>query len=41
MQYKREVWHVVDSKMVNQRSKEGEVVAALVPTSSAVCVVLC
>jgi hypothetical protein len=38
MQDKREVWHVAGSKKVNEQSKEGEVVVALVPTWSAVCV---
>lgn len=31
---------MVGSKMVDEQSREGEVAAALVPTSSAVCVVL-
>jgi len=33
VQDKREVWHVVGSKMVITSLKEGEVVVALVPTS--------
>jgi hypothetical protein len=32
MQDEREVWHVVGSKMVDEQSREGEVVVALVPT---------